>query len=207
MMALKYHKADEFRFNLHAFIQALREVTFMLQNDKSKIPDFEKWYEKMQEKMKANSCLLRIKNTRTLIVHQQSLKAKSKIEVGLYRGRNLKFGFTFNNINPFYDSKEIFDKIMPEIIAMGFIDKGHSALDEQLGIRREWHCDELGDGEILSICYDAYLCICEIMVEAHSKLGLELVPQGLPDDFLNGVYTLLESDLDPTLPKKWGWCD
>lgn len=57
MMANSYHVADDFRFNLQAFIQSLRGVTFMLQNYKSKIPNFNDWYKEKQEEMKNNPCL------------------------------------------------------------------------------------------------------------------------------------------------------
>lgn len=205
MMSFSYHKADEFRFNLHAFIQSLRGVTFMLQNYKDIIPDFEKWYSKKQEEMKNDSCLKSICSTRTIVVHQRSLKPKSKVEIGVYRGRRLKVGLIIHYDNPFLDSKIIFDNLIPKFSEIGFIDKEHSAIGEQLGIRRQWFCEELGDEEIFWTCYQAYIHICDIMREAHEFFELELVPQGIPDDYFEKTYVLLESDLDPSLPEKWGW--
>lgn len=207
MMAFSYHKPDEFRFNLDAFLQSLRSVTWMLQKDKTKIPNFHEWYADKQNEMIKNPCLKKVSDTRTTIVHKHSLRARSKVDVGLYRGRKQKLCISFNNIDPFLDSKTIFNKIVPQFAKIGFIDKEHSAIDEQLGIKREWYSDELGEDEILKTCYEAYLIICEIMREAHSILGYDLVPQAFPDGFVNNVYVLLESDFDPNLPKKWGWCD
>lgn len=205
LIAFSYHSADEFRHNLHAFVQALRSVTFMLQTYKDKIPDFDNWYSKKQSEMKKNKYLKSICDSRTIVVHRHSLKPRSTIDVGLYRGRKLKLAISVHCDNPFVDSKELFDNLMPQFEQLGFIDKEHSAISEQLGIRRQWFCDELGNEEIFSTCYKAYISICEIMIEAHSFFGLELVPQGIPGSFFEQTYVLLESDLDPSLPEKWGW--
>ena len=45
----RYQKPDAFTVTLNDLIQALRNVTFILQAEKSKIPDFDKWYPPYQE--------------------------------------------------------------------------------------------------------------------------------------------------------------
>ncbi len=206
MMTETYHIPDDFRFNLNAFLQALRSVTFMLQKEKSHISGFEEWYEKKQKEMEDNICLVNSSKTRRLIVHLKSLKAKSKMTVGLYRGHQIKLGFCYDNLHPFLDSHTIFNFVIPRIKELGFIDEEHSAIGEQLGIKREWFCEELGDSEILKTCYEAYCSICKIMSEAHSLFyDIEMIPQGFPDGFFDNIYIILESDLDPSLLKKWGW--
>lgn len=125
--------------------------------------------------------------------------------MGLYRYRKIKCVFSFDNLHPFVDSMTIFNNIVPKFIKLGFVDKEHRALGEEIGIRREWYCDDLGEKEVLLTCYEAYIEICNIMIEAHAFFDLELVPQGFPQDFLENIHIILESDLDPTLPKKWGW--
>lgn len=204
-MANSYHRADDFRFNLTVFIQSLRGVTFMLQNYKSKFIGFDDWYKVKQEEMKNNPCLKKFCDARTVVVHKRSLQAKSKIEVGVFRGRNIKCIISFENLHPFLDSISIFNYIAPKLINLGLIDKNHSSIGEQLGIRRNWYCDEIGEKEVLSTCYDAYLSMCSIIAEAHSHFNLEFVPQGFPDGFIDNIFLILESDLDPLLPQKWGW--
>lgn len=205
MMSFSYHKADDFRFNLHAFIKSLREVTFMLQNAKDKIRNFDKWYEQKQNEMKENLLLKKLSDSRTIIVHKSMLKPKSKINVGLYRGRRLKLGIELPISNPFIDSQRLFNHYIPRFEKLGFIDEGHSALNEQLGIKRQWYCAQLGDEEILLTCYHAYQHICGIVCEAHSFFGYEFIPQGFPEGYIDGVTVILESDVNPSLPKKWGW--
>ena len=46
-----YHAPTEFRFNLNAFIQALRNITFMLQSEENKPERFAEWYAAKQEEM------------------------------------------------------------------------------------------------------------------------------------------------------------
>ena len=205
MMAFNYHKADEFRFNLHAFIKSLREVTFILQNSKDKIPDFDKWYPQKQEEMKNNDILKSICESRTIIVHRAMLKPRSKVSVGLYRGRKLKMAFEIPIDDPFIDSKALFDFYIPKFKEMGFIDKAHSAISEQLGLRRQWYCEQFGDKEIFSTCVSAYMELCQIIYEVHSFFDFEFIPQGIPNDFYERTFVLLESDFDPSLPEKWGW--
>ncbi len=48
-MAHYYHEPEPFRYRLGAFIQAARNVTFMLQNEKMAFEDFS-WYEAWAER-------------------------------------------------------------------------------------------------------------------------------------------------------------
>jgi hypothetical protein len=43
-----YHDSSTFLANLNSTIQALRNVTFVLQSEKKKIPNFEQWYGQQQ---------------------------------------------------------------------------------------------------------------------------------------------------------------
>ncbi len=53
-------------------------------------------------------------------------------------------------------------------VAVGFlIDKKHSEINEQLGIMRIWIIEELGELEVVELCYSAFLDICEIIKETH----------------------------------------
>jgi len=44
-----YHKPENFRISLNAAIQALRNTTFLLQSNKSIIPNFDQWYEQYRD--------------------------------------------------------------------------------------------------------------------------------------------------------------
>src|SRR5208337_3068875 len=49
-----YHNPEAFRANLNATIEALRNVTFVLQNEKHVFLDFDKWYGRWQELLKTD---------------------------------------------------------------------------------------------------------------------------------------------------------
>jgi hypothetical protein len=52
-----YADSEGFRANLNACIQALRNVTFVLQKEHSSIPNFETWYAGWRERMKSDSIM------------------------------------------------------------------------------------------------------------------------------------------------------
>lgn len=54
-MCDNYHDPYAFRYELNAFIQALRNITFMLQSEKSRPPSFKDWYVFQQEKMRSDA--------------------------------------------------------------------------------------------------------------------------------------------------------
>jgi hypothetical protein len=59
-----------FLTDLNAAIQALRNITFRLQNEKSRIPDFERWYQGEQDAMRRDPLLARFHHSRNVVVKQ-----------------------------------------------------------------------------------------------------------------------------------------
>lgn len=203
MMIFNYHYSDVFRYNLNAFLQSLRSVTFVLQNEKDKIPNFNEWYELEREKMKENILLKNFVEGRNIVVHSGMLKAKSKASIGLFRGRKEKLCL-HSDIDPFSNSKKLLESALNQFTGF-IIDEEHSAINEQLGIRRKWIIEELGDSEVVELCYKAWENIGDVVKDAHNKLGFEFE---IPEDCKNELskhQVLLETDLDPSLIEKWNW--
>lgn len=65
-----YFDPEGFRTNINATIQALRNVTFALQNEKHKIPDFGTWYAEWQTRLKDDPMMRWLCDARTEIVHK-----------------------------------------------------------------------------------------------------------------------------------------
>jgi len=208
-LADAYHFAAPFRFYLNAFLQSLRSVTMMLQTYKKVIPNFDDWYQRKQEEMRLNDLLARMCDARTMIVHKGALKTKSTATVGVYRGRKPILALTVSVSNPFIDSSQLlvtYSKLFVGKNASLFsLDEEHSEPGEQLGIKRCWIADNLGSEEVLSLCLSAYQQISNIIKEAHELCGLNFVPSTIDIDYFKSRYVLLESDVDPSLLKKWGW--
>ena len=203
MMLRNYHDPSAFRYNLNAFIQALRNVTFMLQSEDNKPDGFDEWYQEQRAKMRENPLLRNFVQARNIVVKQQMLEAKSKCSLGLFRGRRMKIALR-GEVPPCVDTIEYLERAKK--FAIGFIlDKEHSAIGEQIGVERTWVVEALGDADVVTHCAHALEAIVTVVEEAVVMAGgqkLNLSVQ-LPD--LKPYTVLLESDLDPSLPDKWGW--
>ena len=83
-----YQEPEVFRANLNATIEALRNVTFKLQNEKSALAEFDVWYRPHQERLKADPVCKWVRDARTTVVHQGELSANSTAVVKLVTWRD-----------------------------------------------------------------------------------------------------------------------
>ena len=202
MMIETYHFPDEFQFNLNAFIQSLRNITFMLQSEENKPPTFDEWYALKRDEMGASDLLIKFRDGRNLIVKKQMLKRKSVAVVGYFQYRSCKSALKVN-VSPLLDSVSILEKAQ-QLFTGFLIDERHIFEWEQLGVERTWIYDELDDGEIVSLCCQALNFMGELVSQAHSLYGVALEPY-ICDPNIDHVRVLLETDVDPSLAEKWGW--
>lgn len=200
-----YHQPYVWRFNLNAFLQSIASVMSFLHNaDRHKIPDFAEWYVQKQKELDANSILRAIGKGRNLVVHQRMLKTRSVADLGLFAGRQLRLGMEVE-FDPFRPSAELLKFLQDH--GMPGLDPERSAIGEQAGVHRRWVVEELGEEEVERLAYDALTRVGRVLQEAHSRLGLwMLMPYDCYDE-PTAHTVLLETDLDPSLPKKWGWLD
>jgi hypothetical protein len=77
-----------FRANLNALIQALRNVTFILQSEKHSFDDFDDWYKPWQERLKADPVCRWVVGARNMIVKQGELETHSTAVVRLVTWRD-----------------------------------------------------------------------------------------------------------------------
>ena len=199
----EYHNPVPFRYNLNAFIQALRNVTFVLQKEFSRRDGFQEWYQERQETMKEDHLLHRFADGRNLVVKQRGLEMHSKVEVGIFRGRTIKFVLSVNE--PLHLTSE--HLINHLAVKTGLIHPDHHAIDEQYGVRRKWYSPELGEGDVVTLCDLAWVKIGRILSEAHDFAGWHSMPPIERGHRVENCEVLLEMDLDPSLPRKWGWVE
>ena len=201
-MMIEYHAPIPFRYNLNAFLQALRSVTFVLQKELSHRDGFrEKWYPVRQQTMKEDPLLRNFVNGRNIVVKEGSLEMNSRANIGVFRGRNLKLAIGID-VPTHVPSQHLLQNFAPEL---GLIDTEHSAIGEQYGVRREWCAPELGDGNVITLCDLAWVKIGQILSDAHVFAGWHSVPPAEHGHKQEDCDVLLETDLDPTLLQKWGW--
>jgi len=159
-----YSTPEEFRYNLNALIQAARNVTFMLQSEKDRIPDFEVWYERWREKLKADPIMKWLHDARTTVVKQADLKTSSQARVDL--------------IASYTDSPQMEATVSPlltteEMLATAPV---RQILEEArsnpvLEVERTWVADGLEGLELLEAFAHAYGVLFKIVAEAHEKCG------------------------------------
>ena len=197
-----YHRPEEFQFNLNAFIQAIRNITFMLQSEENKPEGFDEWYAKKQAAMRADAALRRFVEARNIIVKRSSPSAMSAARSGLFRGRKLKLAVA-HELPPFMDTLEALENAKAFAYAL-FLDEEHSAIGEQAGVERVWVVTELGGDEAALTCLRALNYMGELVAEAHRLCGGSDRHEPITVD-MRQVQVLLETDVDPTLLEKWGW--
>lgn len=78
-----YFSPEDFRIEINACIQALRNVTFVLQADKARIPNFDQWYGGWQAKMRADAEMRWSVEARNMIVKAKDLELHSKLRASL----------------------------------------------------------------------------------------------------------------------------
>jgi len=208
-----YHEPDPFRWNLNAFLQALRSVTFMLQSELKHQGGFDKWYQPWRERMKQDDLLKKFDKGRVTVVHIGMLQHKSYVQAGIFRGTVMKLAFDFPiDINM---SSEVILKALIEgdtnifptfDMFKDFLDDTHPSIGEQLGVRRTWIVEDLGskDDDVLLLCDHAWTRISQVVSAAHKFAGAEF-PAIDVQHYISKIKILLETDLDPSLPQKWGW--
>jgi hypothetical protein len=130
----EWHYPSEFRWNLNAFVQALRNVTFALQSTLADQPRFRPWYEGQQDAMRSDPLL------------------------------------------------------------------------RKYGVLRNWIAEDLGEGSVLELCDEAWSKIGDVLSAAHTLVGWNSTPPPRHGHDISLCNLLTESDVDPSLPKKWDWC-
>jgi hypothetical protein len=197
-----YHDPLEFQFNLNAFIQAFRNITFMLQSEPEKPDGFDAWYEGKSAEMRAIGLLRNFVEARNIVVKQSSLKSKSRAQSGLFRGYRMKLAIQ-HDIPVFLPTIEALEQAKK--FAIGFLlDEEHSAIGEQIGVERTWIVEEIGDSEVASLCLEVLNYMGHLIAEVHSLAGID-AKHDIISIPMEKVQILLETDVDPSLPEKWGW--
>lgn len=198
-----YHAPTEFLFNLNAFVQALRNITFILQSEPNRPDGFDFWYKSKQDEMRQIDLLRRFIQARNIVVKQSSLKAKSTARSGVFRGRQFKLGMQ-HDVPLFAPSAWILERLQANVGF--FLDEARSQPWEQFGVERVWIVEEIGDSEVLGLCLQALNTIGILIQEAHRFFGANVDGTELELDMLR-TQTFLETDRDPSLIAKWRWVD
>lgn len=164
-----YFDPEGFRTNLNATIQAIRNLTFALQNEKDSIVNFDDWYKNWQNKMKADEILQWLNKSRVKIVHQKDLETKSIIKVTIKNYLDI-FQVEFN-LPPFFPT-EIIGSACVEFLSKKYPNK---EIKECYAIvERRWIESELPNWELLDALTYGFKFLYQLVIDAHEKVALNI---------------------------------
>jgi len=157
-----YFSPDEFRVAVQPCIQALRSVTWVLQNNKAKLRDFDDWYVAWQKRMRENAVLRWIVDARNRIEKQGDLQTRSILRVTLSRSWHDEPSMELQ-LPPIMTTEQIADLAVAQV---------PDREDEEalLRIERHWVDSELPDHELLDALVKGYSFLHELIGEAHQHL-------------------------------------
>jgi len=165
----QYHQPDLFQANLNATIQALRNITFILQSEKHSFTQFEDWYKRWQDRMKADPILGWLKEARNIVVKQGVLETSSTAVVKLVTWRDDVL--VESSIPPDIPPSLILRNVpLLELVSNTHLlpgDLEHAAIV----IERRWSVPDLRGREILDALAQGYGLLSDLVLDAHIKLG------------------------------------
>ena len=185
--ANNYSNPDLFRTYLNASIQALRNITFVLQSEKHAFDAFEAWYSPWQTRMKASSVLVWAKDARTRVVKQADLDTVSTATVRLLTWKDDELIRV--PVDPATSSAAIVDHLpIVELIASA-TDPKCDLSSAVLEVERQWNLPDLNDSEVLDALAAAYGLLSDLVVDAHTQLRkLECIDNTVPHPSFRAVH-------------------
>lgn len=162
-----YADPDGFRTYLNACVQALRNVTFVLQKQKSNLPAFEDWYRQWQEHLKTDPILCWVVTARNQIVKQGDLETKSVARVALVSSYADPPHTEFE-VKPSTPTPAILEMLMatkPKDLPEELLDTGF------LKVERRWVVQDLPDHELLDALAHAFGVLRSLVRDAHRLLA------------------------------------
>lgn len=159
-----YFDPDDFRARLNDLIQALRNVTFILQSNKSRIPNFDGWYSKWQQAMRADPLLLWAHDARTQVVKRGDLETFSKARIAIVdsyftpRSQDL-------DVPPWSSPEEIAAAVAKKL------EPPETAREiATVRVERRWVDSNLPNHELLDVLHYVLMCLRDLVDSAHAQI-------------------------------------
>lgn len=161
-----YFDPDEFRVDLNTLIQMSRTVTFILQKNKAKIPNFDNWYGAHQEQMKADATMRWLVDARNEIEKEGDLTTMSVIRTEIVASHLNEFpseqveAHLFDNVDKLFGKVPRF-ALKAQVLKHGFLE-----------IQRKWVHSKLPNMELLEAIAHCYGVMSKIVADAHKQMQL-----------------------------------
>jgi len=209
-MTEDYHDPAPFRFNLNAFLNSLSSVGDMTRLDLEKAGHAD-WLKSNKHFLMDDPVLSKFRTGRNYVVHRGSLLRGSRIEAGIFRGRQLKLAAAVE-VSHDNTTAHILERVLQPAWLGHLLDDNHAAIGEQLGVRRTYSIPDLSpDHDVVTACHLAWARASMFVDLAHEAFGMRGHSHDEEDvlaiDLVGRVNLLLEGDLDPDAYQRWGWSD
>jgi tetratricopeptide (TPR) repeat protein len=169
--AESYQNVDVFLTNVNSLIQELRNISFILQTEKDKIPGFDAWYEPWRERLKNDEYALWVKETRTLVVHQSALVAASHFNIKFLTYYELPVASLLTDGDSDLSMAAVLErKDFQSIVArIRYLMRDQG--DAIIALERCWSTPELRGADLLGVLGTVYGLLARMVLDAHVHLG------------------------------------
>ena len=162
-----YNDPDEFVLNLNSLLVTLRQVTFMLQKQKDKVPDFEPWYQDWREQMGKDAVMTWLRDARNHVEKRGDLDLSSTARVRLVVDWRAQPEFEME-VSPLAGADEIASVLPVEVLPQELKDDG------LVEVERRWVSKDLPGSELAEACAHGYGVMATILAEAHERVGIKM---------------------------------
>jgi hypothetical protein len=172
-----YDNPPEFQANLNAALQALRNVTWVLQKEHEYVPGFKDWYPQWQEKMVQDPLLKWLVKSRNRVVKSGDLEINSTARIRLVRSY-FELADAFAAAMPDEtEDVEIVKSVPPHTRPPEYVryvaGLSPRALDGMaLLVERRWVDKALPERELLDALAHCYGVLSELLADAHDRAGV-----------------------------------
>ena len=164
----EYNKIDNFLSSLNALIQSLRNITFVLQKNKSILPDFDNWYEKKQEIMQNDSIMKWLIKARNHVVKKGDLNVNSILFASVKNW--LDYRLFVCQYPPCLTNDEIVALVLPALNRERLVLELREPL---LQIERSWRVDQFPDNDILEMLSYCFRHLKSIVLDFYIQIGID----------------------------------
>ncbi len=171
-MLKRYHFPDEFRWNLHAFIQSLKSFTAIGLMESQHAPQLQDFRNSLQ-KLAVDSRIKTLSSLRDQAVHREPLLLDASLGIGMYRNGRMKLSMQIP-VPSHIPSWQALAKARNERV---FVPPHREWIGEECGVERTWHLPQV-EGEIAKFCCTTWMNCAEIvgLAPGHSDDG-ETIPE------------------------------
>jgi len=176
--AASYDNPPLFHANLNAALQASRNVTFALQADKAKVPDFDTWYAAWQARFGKDRVMLWLRDARNQVVKQTDLTTASRARACILLSWTDELVREFDT-DPAMSNADLLAQLVREDASQMPAFMRQEAV---LCVEREWVAESFPDCELLSVLEGGFRSLHALLREAHERCGRTMTEYTRPGD-------------------------